>query len=55
MGTDKDPGHFLVQSVPSSRLTKSVQIIKSLTAREILPRIPTVKKRLGGGEVPFKD
>jgi putative transposase len=50
IGTDKDPVHFLVQSVPSYRPTKIVQIIKSLTAREILHRVPTVKKRLGGGE-----
>jgi putative transposase len=48
IGTDKDPVHFLVQSVPSYRPTKIVQIIKSLTAREILHRVPTVKKRLGG-------
>ena len=28
-----------------------VKIIKSLTARELVPRVPTVKKRLWGGEV----
>lgn len=49
MGTDKDPVHFLVQSVPSYRPTKIVQIIKSRTAREIFPRVPTVTKRLWGG------
>jgi len=31
--------------------TKIVQIIKSLTAREIFHRGPTVKKRLWGGEL----
>jgi len=39
-----------VQSVPSYSPTKIVQIIKSLTAREIFHRVPTGKKRLWGGE-----
>jgi REP element-mobilizing transposase RayT len=51
IGTDKDHVHFLVQSVPSYSPTKIVQIIKSLTAREIFHRVPTVKKRLWGGEL----
>ena len=50
IGTDKDHVHFLVQSVPNYSPTKLVQSIKSLTAREIFHRVPTVKKRLGGGE-----
>ena len=50
IGTDKDHVHFLVQSVPTYSPTKIVQIIKSLTAREIFKRVPTVKKRLWGGE-----
>src|SRR6267143_6123085 len=50
IGTDKDHVHFLVQSVPSSSPTKMVKMIKSLTAREIFHRVPTVKKRLWGGE-----
>ena len=50
IGTDKDHVHFLVQSVPSYSPTKIVKIIKSLTAREIFHRVPTVKKRLWGGE-----
>jgi putative transposase len=50
MGTDKDHVHFLVQSVPSYRPTTIVQSMKSLTAREIFHRVPTVKKRLWGGE-----
>jgi putative transposase len=50
IGTDKDHVHFLVQSVPSYSPTKIVKIIKSLTAREIFQRLPTVKKRLWGGE-----
>jgi len=50
IGTDKDHVHFLVQSVPSYSPTKIVQIIKSLTAREMFHRVPSVKKRLWGGE-----
>jgi REP element-mobilizing transposase RayT len=50
IGTDKDHVHFLVQSVPNYSPTKIVQIIKSLTAREIFHRVPTVKKRRWGGE-----
>jgi REP element-mobilizing transposase RayT len=51
IGTDKDHVHFLVQSVPNYSPTKLVQIIKSLTAREIFHRVPTIKKRLWGGEL----
>ena len=50
IGTDRDHGHFLIQSVPSYSPTKIVGIIKSLTAREIFVRVPSVKKQLWGGE-----
>ena len=50
IGTDRDHVHFLVQSVPSYSATKVVRIIKSLTAREIFARVPSVKKQLWGGE-----
>lgn len=50
IGTDKDHVHFLVQSVPSYSPTKIVTMIKSLTAREIFARVPSVKKQLWGGE-----
>ena len=50
IGTDKDHVHFLLHSVPTYSPTKIVRIIKSLTAREIFQRVPTVKKRLWGGE-----
>ena len=49
IGTDRDHVHFLVQSVPSYSPTKIVAIIKSLTAREIFRRVPSVKKQLWGG------
>jgi REP element-mobilizing transposase RayT len=50
IGTDKDHVHFLVQSVPMYSPKKIVQIIKSITAREILAACPEVKKKLWGGE-----
>ena len=50
IGTDKDHVHFLVQSVPMYSPTKLVQIIKSITAREIFLKVPAVKKQLWGGE-----
>ncbi len=50
IGTDGDHVHFLVQSVPMYSVKKIVQIIKSLTAREIFRRCPEVKRKLWGGE-----
>lgn len=51
IGTDKNHVHFLVQSVPMYSPTKIVRIIKSITAREIFKRVPTVKQKLWGGEL----
>ena len=50
IGTDKDHVHFLVQSVPMYSPKKIVQLIKSITAREIFRACPDVKKQLWGGE-----
>lgn len=50
IGTDKDHVHFLVQSVPTYSPKKIIQIIKSITAREVLKRCPQVKRKLWGGE-----
>src|SRR5215468_4987348 len=50
IGTDRDHVHFLIQSVPTYSPTRIVQIIKSLTAREIFARVPSVKKKLWGGQ-----
>jgi putative transposase len=50
IGTDKDHVQFLVQSVPSYSATKIVKTIKSITAREVAERIPSVKSQLWGGE-----
>jgi putative transposase len=50
IGTDQDHVHFLVQSVPMLSPKRIVQIIKSITAREIFRACPEVKKHLWGGE-----
>ena len=50
IGTDQDHVHFLVQSIPTYSPTKIVRTIKSITAREIFRRVPSVKKTLWGGE-----
>jgi REP-associated tyrosine transposase len=50
IGTDKDHVHFLIQSVPSYSPTKIITIIKSLTARKVFERVPSVKQPLWGGE-----
>lgn len=50
IGADGDHVHFPVQSVPRLCPQKIVQVIKSLTAREIFKACPEVKKQLWGGE-----
>jgi len=50
IGTDRDHVHFLVQAIPSYSPTKIVRTIKSITAREVFRKVPSVKKYLWGGE-----
>ena len=50
IGTDKDQVQFLIQSVPKYSPTKIIQMVKSLTAREIFKEAPEDKKKLWGGE-----
>jgi len=50
IGTDADHVHFLVQSVPTYSPKRIVQLIKSITAREIFRTCPEVKKQLWGGQ-----
>ena len=50
IGVDKNPVHFLLQSVPIYSVTKLVRVIKSITGREIFKACPHVKKQLWGGE-----
>ncbi len=50
IGTEGDHIHFLIQSVPTYSPRKIVTIVKSITAREIFSKLPSVKKELWGGE-----
>jgi putative transposase len=50
IGTDSDHTHFLIQSVPKYSPTQIIQIVKSITAREVFKQAPEVKKKLWGGE-----
>ena len=50
IGSDDDHIHFLVQSVPIYSPKQIVQIIKSITAREIFKSCPEVKQYLWGGK-----
>ena len=49
IGTDKDHVHFLVQSVPTKSPTEIVQIIKSITAREIRRQSKKVRDIMWNG------
>ncbi len=50
IGSDDDHVHFLVQSVPMYSPKQLVQIIKSITAREIFKLCPEVKQYLWGSK-----
>jgi REP element-mobilizing transposase RayT len=50
IGSDDDHVHFLVQSVPLYSPKQLVQIIKSITAREVFKACPEVKQYLWGGK-----
>jgi putative transposase len=50
IGTDDDHVDFLIQSVPMYSATKIIQMVKSLTAKEIFRLHPEVKKQLLGDE-----
>jgi len=50
IGTDRNHGHFLVESVPTYTPTKIVRTIKSITARQVRGLHPEVRKALWGGQ-----
>ena len=51
IGNDLDHVHFLVQSVPTLRVSEIVTIIKSITAKQIFKKHKEVKKLLWGGNL----
>ena len=48
IGVDKDHAHFLIQSVPTYSPTKIARIVKSITAKQIFKRIPSLKEEMWG-------
>lgn len=50
IGADQDHIHFLVQSVPMMLPQRIVQIVKSITAKQVFKQAPEVRKRLWGGQ-----
>ena len=50
IGADKDHVHLLIQSVPMYSAKQIIQIVKSITAREIFKQAPEVKRKLWGGK-----
>ena len=50
IGADENHVHFLIQSVPVLSPQRIVQIVKSITAKEVFRLRPEVKKKLWGGK-----
>ena len=50
IGVDEDHVHLLVQAAPRYSPSRVVQIIKSITAKELFKKFPETKKELWGGE-----
>ena len=46
---DGDHVHFLLQSVPTMSPSRIAQLIKSLTARELFRRLPSLREQFWGG------
>ena len=50
IGADENHVHFLMQSVPMMSPKSIVQVVKSITARELFRLHPEVKEQLWGGQ-----
>jgi putative transposase len=50
IGADEDHVHFLIQSAPVLSPHRIVQIVKSITAKEVFRLHPEVKQKLWGGK-----
>ena len=51
IGTDGDHVHLFVGAEPKYSPSRVMQIIKSITARQIFKEYPEIKKQLWGGEL----
>src|SRR3989344_2630775 len=50
IGIDENHVHLLVQSAPKYSPSRIVQIIKSITAKELFKQFPEIERDLWGGE-----
>ena len=50
MGTDGDHIHVFVGAAPKYAPSRVMQILKSISAREMFKRFPDIRKQLWGGE-----
>ena len=50
IGVDEDHVHMLVQSVPKYSPSRVIQIVKSITAKEMFKAFPLIRDQLWGGE-----
>ncbi len=50
LGTDGDHVHVFLEAAPRYAPSRVMQIIKSITARELFKQYPEIKKQLWGGE-----
>ena len=51
IGNDEDHVHFLIQGIPIMAVSRIVQIVKSITSREVFSKHKEVKKLLWGGNL----
>ena len=51
IGNDQDHVHFLIQGIPTMPVSRIVQIVKSITARELFKKHLEIKKLLWGGHL----
>ena len=51
IGSDEDHVHFLLQGIPVMSPARMVQIIKSITSKELYGQHPETKKVLWGGAI----
>ena len=50
IGTDLDHVYFLIQSVPTNSPQVIVELVKSITAKEMFRRHPDLRKKVGGSK-----
>lgn len=51
IGFEEDHVHMLMQAAPRYSPSRVMQIVKSITAREMFNKFPEIKKELWGGEL----